>query len=72
MKETADVFYNTNFSNIDKKPRRKTPTFSLLTVKRILSSYKNELLTGLATLWIGTIFLLSIYLFFTQLAKYGW
>ncbi len=72
MKETADVFYNNNFSGIARKPRKKATTFSLLTLKKILSSFKQELLTGLATLWIGTVFLFSIYLFFTQLAKYGW
>ncbi len=72
MKETADIFYDNNFSGIARKQRKKATTFFLLTLKKILSSFKQELLTGLATLWIGTVFLCSIYLFFTQLAKYGW
>lgn len=72
MKETADIFYHNNLSNINKKTRKISATFSLPPLKKILSSFKQELLTGLATLWIGTMLLFSIYLFLTQLAQYGW
>ncbi len=39
--------------------------------KRVLS-FRDQLLSGIATLGIGTILMVTAYLFFTQLAEYGW
>ena len=41
-------------------------------VKRKVFAYKNQLQSSIAALGIGTILLLGIYLFLSQLAKYGW
>lgn len=41
-------------------------------VKQKVLTYKNQLQNSLVALGIGTIFLLGIYLFLSQLAKYGW
>jgi len=43
-----------------------------LTIKNLLSTYKEHIELCIATLLVGSIFLVSIFLFFTQLAKYGW
>lgn len=41
-------------------------------VKLKVLVYKNQLQSSIAALGIGTILLLSIYLFLSQLAEYGW
>jgi hypothetical protein len=40
--------------------------------QNLLSSYKEEIQICIATVTIGAIFLGSIFIFFTQLSKYGW
>ena len=42
------------------------------TVKKQALLFKGLLQNGVATLGIGTVLLLTVYLFFTQLAEYGW
>ena len=51
---------------------RKTLKQLLTGVRNLLSSYKEQLQICCATVVIGAIFLGSIFIFFTQLAKYGW
>lgn len=41
-------------------------------VRQRILGYKNQLLSSIAALGIGTILLLGIYLFLSQLAEYGW
>ena len=41
-------------------------------LKKRALSFKGQLLSGIITLGIGTVFLVSVYLFFSQLAEYGW
>ena len=41
-------------------------------LKKRALSFKGQLLSGIITLGIGTVFLISVYLFFSQLAEYGW
>jgi len=40
--------------------------------RKLYSSYKEQVKICSATITIGLIFLGSIFIFFTQLAKYGW
>lgn len=41
-------------------------------VKKKILTYRDQLQNGLATIGIGTILLITVYLFFSQLAEYGW
>lgn len=41
-------------------------------LKKLAANCKNQLGNTLATAGIGTLFLVAIYLFFVQLAEYGW
>lgn len=68
MKEQTQTVNKIIFSNC---PTSWTnPFFSIL--KKRLTSCRDQLQTGAASLGIGTVFLLAVYLFFTQLAAYGW
>ncbi len=52
---------------------KNSPLKQLLSATRNLScSYKEEIQICIATVTIGVIFLGSIFIFFTQLAEYGW
>ncbi|MCP4340161.1 MAG: hypothetical protein GY799_15040 [Desulfobulbaceae bacterium] len=42
------------------------------TLKKRVLSFRDQFLSGIATLGIGTVLLVTAYLFFTQLAEYGW
>lgn len=68
MKEHTQTFNKIIFSNCP--ARRTNPFISIL--KERLTSCKDQLQSGAASLGIGTVFLLAFYLFFTQLAAYGW
>jgi hypothetical protein len=72
MKETADLVYSNSLCAIVRERKRTCWFQPLHAVKRAFVLFREELLSGLATVGIGTVFLLSIYLFFTQLAEYGW
>lgn len=72
MKDTADITYHHNFSRIARQQKRKKYPLALSSIKRSLLPYKQQLVSGIATLGIGSLLLLSIYLFFIQLAEYGW
>ena len=72
MKETADFIYPNHLCGIQREQKKRQRLPSALVLKKICVQLKWEILSGLATLGIGLLFLLSIYLFFTQLAEYGW
>ena len=42
------------------------------TIKKSVLAYRDQLHSGVATLGIGSVLLVTIYLFLTQLAEYGW
>jgi hypothetical protein len=52
-------------------PTRRTNSFIGILKKR-LTSCKDQLQNCAVSLIIGTVFLLAVYLFLTQLAAYGW
>ncbi|GAB6190798.1 hypothetical protein [Desulfocastanea catecholica] len=68
MKEHTQTFNKTIFSHC---PASRTNPFITI-LKERLTSCKDQLQSGAASLAIGTVFLLAVYLFFTQLAAYGW
>jgi len=41
-------------------------------VKQKILTYRDQLQSSIAALGIGTLLLISIYLFLSQLAEYGW
>jgi hypothetical protein len=73
MKENSGLISEIIFSNFPpaeiKKSQVKLIFYSL---KKRAVSFKEQFVNGAATLAIGTIFLVAIYLFFIQLAEYGW
>jgi hypothetical protein len=68
MKEQTQTINKIIFSHCPASPTN--PFFNIL--KERLTSCKDQLQSGAASLGIGTVFLLAVYLFFTQLAAYGW
>jgi hypothetical protein len=53
-------------------PKEKLTSLIFHALKKRILSFRDQLLSGIATLGIGTVLLVTAYLFFTQLAKYGW
>lgn len=68
MKEQTQTINKIIFSHCPAS--RTNPFISIL--KKRLTSCRDQLQSGAASLGIGTVFLLAVYLFFTQLAAYGW
>jgi len=68
MKEHTQTIDKIIFSHCP--ANRTNPFISIL--KKRLASCKDQLQSGAASLGIGSVFLLAVYLFFTQLAAYGW
>jgi hypothetical protein len=68
MKEQTQTINKIIFSHCPASPTN--PFINIL--KERLTSCKDQLQSGAASLGIGTVFLLAVYLFFTQLAAYGW
>ncbi len=73
MKENSGFISEIIFTNFPpaeiKVNQIKVIFYSL---KKRAVSFKEQLVNGVATLAIGTIFLIAIYLFFIQLAEHGW
>lgn len=72
MKQHTETIAPVNFTSLSycrKRPNNNTLTGA--TLKNILFK-KQYLHIFSATLGIGALFLLSIYFFLSQLAKYGW
>jgi hypothetical protein len=68
MKEQTQTIHKISFSYCSTS--RTNPFISIL--KKRFTSCRNQLESGAASLGIGTVFLLAVYLFFTQLAAHGW
>ena len=73
MKENTDTINEvifTHFPSVHTGRNRSNPLFKSL--KRRILSCKSQLQNGVASLGIGTVLLIAVYLFFSQLAEYGW
>ena len=70
---TFTHFPSSNTRSYTKNHSGENQTSLLLSIlKKQALSFKHQLLSGAATLGIGTVLLITVYLFFTQLAEYGW
>lgn len=73
MKNNAQVRHHFLYNFFNQPPNRRFfPHLPSKGFANFFLTYKEQFTTGLATLAIGTVLLLSIYLFLIQLAKYGW
>lgn len=73
MKENTQTINKITFSHFPASRTREHRTISFSSIlKKRIASYKDQLQSGAASLGIGTVILLAVYLFFTQLAAYGW
>jgi hypothetical protein len=73
MKEHTETISESIFNHFPSSNYRGNQLNLLFnSLKKQVLSCKNQLLSGMATLGIGTVFLVAVYLFFTQLAEYGW
>ena len=68
--ETISESIFTHFPSSNIKGNQLSLLFNIL--KKRALSFKSQLLSGIVTLGIGTVFLISVYLFFNQLAEHGW
>ena len=51
---------------------RHQASLFISTVKHKIATYRGQLQSGIATLGIGTILFIAVFLFLSQLAEYGW
>lgn len=73
MKENTETISEIIFTHFPSGHARGNQTSLLFkSLKKRALSVKSQLLSGVASLGIGTVFLIAVYLFFTQLAEYGW
>lgn len=76
MKESTELISEISqitFTHFPSCDTRQEQTKRLLdSLKRRALSYKRQFISGVATLGIGAILLISIYLFLIQLAENGW
>ncbi len=77
MKQTLEMTAQPIFAELLSRVlgRENTATLANILKKRIrtgLPGCREILLTGAATLFLSCLFLAGSYLFFTQLATYGW
>jgi len=73
MKEHTDTISESIFNHFPSNHSRGNQANILFnTLKKMALSYRGQFLSGMAMLGIGTVFLAAVYLFFTQLAEYGW
>jgi hypothetical protein len=73
MKNNTDTISEIIFTHCPAEHLRGNQTSLLFyTLKKRVLSLKGQLLSGVATLGIGSVLLITAYLFFTQLAEYGW
>ncbi|MGB3211274.1 MAG: hypothetical protein WBB19_11260 [Desulforhopalus sp.] len=73
MKNNTETIDEIIFANFPSNPTKgkQTGLFYTSLRKRALS-FKAQFFSGMATLGIGTVLLIAVYLFFIQLAEYGW
>jgi hypothetical protein len=73
MKENTETISEIIFTHFPSGHTRGNQTSLLFkALKKRALSFKRQLLSGAASLGIGTVFLVAFYLFFSQLAEYGW
>ncbi len=73
MKENTEIISEIIFTHLPSGHTKGNQTRLLYNVlKKQALSFKRQLLSGVVSLGIGTIFLVAVYLFFIQLAEYGW
>jgi hypothetical protein len=73
MKDNTESISQNVFTHFPPVHENQNQTHLLFdTVKKCAIFLKGQILSGFVTLGIGTILFASIYLFFIQLAKYGW
>lgn len=73
MKENTESISQIIFTHFPSGNIKENQTDLLFnSLKKRVLSFKSQLLSGVVTLGIGTVFLISVYLFFNQLAEYGW
>ncbi len=73
MKENTETINEIIFTHFPSGQTRGNQTSLLFKILRKHALFfKSQLLSGVATLGIGTVLLVAVYLFFTQLAEYGW
>ncbi len=73
MKENTDTINEVIFTHFPSvHTRRNRPNLLFKNLKRQVLSFKSQLQNGMASLGIGTVFLVAVYLFLSQLAEYGW
>lgn len=73
---TSEIIFTRFPSNNTEKHARSSARHKtnvlLSTIKKKILTYRNQLQNAIAVLGIGSIFLLGVFLFLTQLAEYGW
>ena len=73
MKQNTETISESIFTHFPSGNIKGNQTGLLFnTLKKRALSFKSQLLNGIVTLGIGTVFLISVYLFFNQLAEHGW
>lgn len=73
MKENSETISNSIFTHYPRRDIRGSQLFQLFnSLQKHALSFKNQMQNGAAALGIGVVFLVTTYLFFIQLAEYGW
>lgn len=73
MKENTETISQIIFTHFPTGSIKENHTRLLFnSLKKQALSFKSQLLSGVVTLGIGTVFLISVYFFLNQLAEYGW
>ena len=68
----TQIIFSEGLNSLIQSNKNSIPKQVFSAAQRLFFSYKEEIHIGIATVIIGAIFLGSIFVFFTQLAKYGW
>lgn len=73
MKNNTDTINEIIFTHCPSGyPKEKLTNLLFQALKKRVRLFRDQLLSGIATVGIGTVLLVTAYLFFTQLAEYGW
>ncbi len=73
MKENTETISEIIFTHFPSDYSGRNLTGKLFkNLKKQTRVFKRHLLNGAASLGIGTVLLIGVYLFFIQLAEYGW
>ncbi len=72
MKNNSVTIGATSLSSLVQCSKSNTLKLIFPAIQDLISSYREEIKSCLATAAVGAIFLGSILIFFIQLAEYGW